>query len=173
MEEYDINEHTHRFATWAASRTASVKNYRFTVANGRDWIESVADLTSCICAPENLPEPGAFDEAHRRWRAAIICASGNQITHSVAAKLINVYLKAAVVQCAFADLPKVKAVHPPIDRLFSENLRRKRNGIWRDQNLSWSQFNSEAYEEVMQKVRETVGQGEALWKIEAYWQGYQ
>ena len=51
MEEYDIKEHTHRFAAWAASRAASVKDFRFSVAKGKSWIEAVDGLRDCVCDP--------------------------------------------------------------------------------------------------------------------------
>ena len=171
---YDIKEHTHRFATWAASRAANPRGRRrFNEVAGRGWIEQVGELRHCVCAPENLPEPENFCKKHRQWRNELIQASDGVITDGIAAKLINVYLKASVVQCCFADQPKVKVVHPPIDNFLLKSLKLTRNDIWRGQSVTWSELDSDQYEAVIEKVCKTLGDGVALWKIEEHWQGHQ
>src|SRR5271167_3585902 len=96
---YSIHEHKHRFSAWAASRAASVKNCRFSVENGKEIIEC-AGLQQLLVGPEFLPEPQKVDATHFDWRVAIISAAKGKrlkFSHGVAAKLINVYLKAGVV----------------------------------------------------------------------------
>ena len=172
MEEYDIKEHTHRFAAWAASRAASVKDFRFSVAKGKSWIEAVDGLRDCVCDPSNLPDPKEFDETHRKWRERIIQVSHRPMKHGVAAKLVNIYLKVAVVQCSFVNLPKVKAVHPPIDSVLLSQLRRIDSGFLRRRSLIWTQFGSKKKKKVIKGIQDLLGEGEALWKIEKYWRGH-
>lgn len=116
---YDINQHNHRFAAWSAARAASVKEARFDVKTGRRALEDVG-LEVALCAPQQLPHHTAVDEWHREKRGAVITAFarvGIGCTHGVAAKLINVYLKARFVCGGHAAHPSVDALHPPIDEL--------------------------------------------------------
>lgn len=64
---YDIEEHKHRFAAWAAGRAASVKRCRFTVEQAKAIIEAVG-LHRFIENPGTLPAPAAVDVQHRLWR---------------------------------------------------------------------------------------------------------
>lgn len=86
---YTIKEHKHRYAAWAASRAASVKNCRFSVAMGKEMIEKCG-LDQFVDKPSSLPEPQDIDNKHREWRKQVIDAGkkhGIEITHGVAAKL--------------------------------------------------------------------------------------
>ena len=177
---YDIDEHKHRFAAWAASRAASTKTCRFNVLQGKNIIEATG-LKALLPSPDLLPIPAAIDAKHREWRvAAIASAAGKDLTgfsHGTAAKLINVYLKAAFVCAGFEDHPNVAALHPPIDSLLLDELYEgKVEGLtdkWAAARTArWSKFNSEQYEEVIAAIR-AAARGSALWKIEAWWRGYQ
>ena len=171
--EYNYAEHVHRFAAWAASRAASTSTLRFCVADGKAWLETVPDLKRCAGNPEELPDIDAFDDKHSEWREIIIRESRNRATHGIAAKLINVYLKAAVIHSGFEERDKVKAVHPPIDRLLLTSLKMTHKEIWRGQNLSWSTFNSDQYSDAIDKIRRTLGSNVALWRVEEHWAGNQ
>jgi hypothetical protein len=61
--KYNIDEHQHRFAAWAAGRVASVKGCRFTVEQAAQILDQV-DF--------NLPSPDEFDAQHRDWRSKVI-----------------------------------------------------------------------------------------------------
>lgn len=95
------------------------------------------------------------------------------MTHGIAAKIINVYLKASVIHTGHENNPKVKAVHPPVDRLLLTKLTKECAEHWQGQKLSWSKFTSEEYEDVIRSVKLTLGDGVALWEIERYWPGHQ
>ncbi len=182
LASYTIEEHTHRFAAWAASRAASTRTCPFTVNDGKGWIEK-AELKKFACTPEKLPDPEHFDSEHQKWRQLIIEASEVtfrdktaktvKVTDGVAAKLINVYLKAAVVHKQCQDLPAVRSIHPPVDRLLLKELAKQRPGIWGKNLPTWSKLGPEEYEGVIQKVREILAPNTALWKIEVYWRGHQ
>ena len=173
---YTIEEHQHRFAAWAASRAASVMNYRFSVEEGRYMLEKAGFRK--IHRPEDLPPPEEIDDKHRRWRAAVIEArKGRKLTHGVAAKLINVYLKARFVCGGYASHERVKCLHPPIDRLLLDELARRNLAGIREilkgfKTRSWSTFDSTQYQQVIDGIRKRCGDG-PLWEIEEYWVGYQ
>lgn len=176
---YSIHEHRRRFSAWAACRAASVKGCRFKVERGRAILKQ-SSISSLIDSPESLPVPAAIDEAHRKWRAQIIAIAKDQglnFTHGVAAKLINVYLKAGLVCSGHDKDPRVSALHPPIDKVLLDGLIEKNVGNmanrWRYYaNLRWSRFDATTYEEAIADFRSVLN-GEPLWKIEEFWRGHQ
>lgn len=171
--DYDHSEHAHRFAAWAAGRAASTPTLRLKVGDCQKWVEAVPELRKCAGSIDELPNAESFDAAHRQWRGKLIKQAQNQaMTHGIAAKIINIYLKAAVSHWRDQDNPKVKAMHPPIDRLLLKALRDECPAIWQGQNLSWSTFDEEQYVDVINRVKRTVGTDEPLWKIERYWRGF-
>ena len=177
---YTIEEHQHRFAAWAASRAASVKGYRFTVKRGVAILEACG-FNPAFSSVAHLPTPAAIDETHRQWRKCVIAAAAAQdltFSHGVAAKLINVYLKARFVCAGRHEHERVKCLHPPIDRELLGGLADADFGTerqrWRDYQIEgWSNFQSVTYQEVIDLIRETLPAGEPLWKIEEYWKGHQ
>jgi hypothetical protein len=176
---YGIEEHGHRFAAWAAASAASVKGCRFTVEQGRNWLEAAGFVTA-FSDPICLPNPVELDAHHRSWREAVIRAassSGVILTHGVASKLINVYLKARFVCTGLANHPKVAALHPPIDKLLLVELGRDDfagdGRFWRTASrVGWSTFNSEEYEAIIDRIRGGIA-GTPMWMIEQYWAGHQ
>lgn len=175
--EYSIEEHRHRFAAWAAGRAASVNGCRFSVEEGKSILEK-AEIRKLIYSPDNLPLPQDMDRAHREWRNKVIEAAASfPFTHGVAAKLINIYFKAAFVCGGYHDHERVRAIHPPIDSLLLEELSRRdigsRKSVWDEaRKVRWSKFTSEQYEKVIRNIREAM-EGGALWEVEKYWRGYQ
>jgi hypothetical protein len=175
-----INEHKHRFAAWAASRAASVKGCRFKVERGKAILDQ-SGLPHLLDNPVSLPPPDQIDLAHRRWREEIIGiagANGCTFTHGVAAKLINVYLKAAFVCGGHHTHPSVRTLHPPIDEVLLNGLIEKNVGDlshrWRIYaSTRWSKLDSLAYEALIDDIRGVLPVGAPLWSIEQYWQGYQ
>lgn len=177
--EYTIDEHKHRFSAWAASRAASVKGCRFSVEQGKTVLE-VTGMQNLISDPNNLPLPEGMDNAHRKWRHEIIDAAASEdltFTHGIAAKLINVYLKAAFVCGGHHNHERVRAIHPPIDSLLLDELYAKNIGgkraLWNEaRRIRFSNFDSDQYEKVIRAIREAM-HGAALWEVERYWPGYQ
>jgi hypothetical protein len=176
---YCIDEHSHRFAAWAASRAASVTGCRFKVKEGLDWLE-VSGLTADMSAPSDLPEPSQTDQQHRIWRARI-CRQAQtthpSVSHGVAAKLINCYLKSRFVCGGHHEHPNVAALHPPIDRLLLMALAKGSDGdegnAWKKAgNKGWSKFDSDEYEDLIAMMRKRLN-GAPLWTIEEQWRGVQ
>ena len=178
---YSIIEHKHRFASWASGRAASVKNNRFTVEQGKKFIEE-SGLCKIATSIDNLPDPDEFDRHHYKWRESVIKTSKNYLntpfTHGVAAKLINVYLKSIFVCGNQYENSRVKAIHPPIDSVLLNSLYEKNigglNKKWKTaRETRWSKFNSNQYEDVISAIKQALPKGAGLWQIEYYWQGYQ
>ena len=176
---YGIETHQHRFAAWAASRAASVKNCRFSVEHGRAILEDCG-FEANFSRPEQLPEPRAVDEEHRRWRADVIAAARSRellFTHGVAAKLVNIYLKSRFVCGGRHAHERVQNLHPPIDSVLLATLAELNVGgnakEWkRAAKTRWSKFTSDDYEQVIQLIRQSLN-GAPLWKIEVHWRGNQ
>jgi hypothetical protein len=181
--DYDIIEHVHRFAAWAASRAASsARGYKFKVRDGQKIIEA-AGLRDLIGGPKTLPKPEAMDAAHKEWRKLAKEAAkqrGLVFTDGVAAKLINIYLKAGLVTVANRDDARVGALHPPVDRVLLCRLAKddkeenpERAKFWRKKSrVGWSKFNSKQYEEVIDMIRQKLGDKGPLWAIEEHFPGY-
>lgn len=175
---YEIEEHKHRYAAWAASRASSVKGCRFTVQQGKLIIENTR-LKALIDLPDDLPERDQVDVVHAEWRGAVIKESlkmGLMFSHGVAAKLINVYLKTIFVCGGHAEHEKVGCIHPPIDEILLKTLCVNDIGglkkEWKKATSKrWSKFDSAQYEGVIENIRHVL-EGKPMWKIEEYWQGY-
>jgi hypothetical protein len=176
---YEIEQHMHLFAAWAASRAASVKGCRFSVEQGRTILEACG-LTASYSSCEDLPKPKHVDEAHAEWRTLAISsasAKGIHFTHGVAAKLINVYLKSRFVCAGYHLHPNVCALHPPIDKLLLDDLADRNFGgqasRWRKTSREgWSKLSSSGYQDLILEIRGQLA-GKPLWKIEEFWKGNQ
>ena len=171
---YDIYEHTHRFAAWAAATGASASpRCRFTVEAGKAILER-AGFDARLRHPKQLPSPDRMDEVHLAWRKAVIREArklGLEFTHGIAAKLINLYLKARFTCGGYADHPHVAALHPPIDSLLLKAFNRTKSPTDR-LPVHWSTFDSLTYQEAIEALREAQ-KGVPLWAAESLWKGYQ
>jgi hypothetical protein len=175
---YAIEEHKHRFSAWAAGRAASVKGCRFSVEEAKAILEA-AHLNQLLSTPDNLPPPQETDNTHREWRINVITAAqahGLIFTHGVAAKLVNIYLKAGFVCGGHHAHDRVHALHPPIDSVLLGELSAQNFGglqrAWKEaRRICWSNFNSEQYETVINNIRASMP-NQALWEVEQYWRGF-
>ena len=166
----------HQFAAWAAATAGSASpKCRFSTADGIGILEAIG-FKPAYGKPERLPHPAAFDKAHRRWREKAIREAKRRriaISHGVAAKLINVYLKSRFICGGHADHPKVAALHPPIDSILLKELARLNCGklgpVWRTAaKIGWSNFSSKQYELVASCIR-SVQHPWPAWLVEKHW----
>jgi hypothetical protein len=177
---YSISDHKHRFAAWTAGRAASVKGSRFKVKFIQELLRDIgfAQLVDTATLPD--PDPVQVDAKHKEWRIQLLEAAerrGVSLSHGVAAKIINVYLKTVFVCGGAAGDPKVMALHPPIDSVLLDALYEKDIGkeklAWKHaRRIRWSLLSSDEYEAVVAAIRRTVG-GAPMWAIEEHWKGYQ
>lgn len=177
---YTLEEHRHRFGAWAASRAASVNGCRFSVESGRSLIEE-AQINVAALSPNDLPsEQNQFDLKHKEWRDKIIVLGKQQnitISHGVAAKLINVYLKSMLVCAVDNSCQAVPYIHPPIDSLLLDELAEKDSirfpAVWSKYvRIRWSKLSSDEYQDLIDTIRLFMD-GKPLWAIEEYWRGFQ
>lgn len=178
---YDINDHCHRLAAWAASSSASASPLcRFKVETGVAILEA-SGFDSDFASPDHLPEPNQMDDMHRHWRTSVVANAGNhglKFSDGIAAKLINCYLKVRFVCGGHHDHPRVKSLHPPIDEVLLKQLASQNYGghaaQWREfRQKRWSKFTSDTYEQVIELIRQSLPANEPLWKIEQFWGGHQ
>src|SRR5690606_23430641 len=100
--DYDIDEHRHRFALWAASRAAQRG-----LSGGA--VMALSTAIDCSSLPGTVRSDRSawpssateFDDSHRHW-CSEICArfledTANFLSYGRAAKLVAIYLKATVV----------------------------------------------------------------------------
>ncbi len=187
MDDYSLDENRNRFSSWAAVTAARAsRNCRFTRAEGFLLLRR-SGLSRIGTSWDDLPDVSAFDTFHRQLRYLLCeaadelwCATDHRFSHGVAAKLINVYLKAMYlsgVKCNRASddvRMKAKALHPPIDRMLLAELASRDVGgraqFWRKQmHKGWSNFTSEDYESTIDVIQHVTGG--TLWKIEKHWLG--
>jgi hypothetical protein len=170
---YDIYEHVHRFAAWAASTAARQGHHSLHVVDGLKIIEG-AELDKVLRGGKNvLPDENCADKWHKEWRKKIVRnahSKGLTFSHGVAAKLINVYLKAGFVTIANQNDKKVRALHPPVDAAVLDGLRAGGPGIPR--SFRWSRLTSEQYQVVIDNIRKQLGDEKRLWMIERHFRGY-
>jgi hypothetical protein len=176
---YDIDEQRHRLCAWVAATASKVPGCRFSVSRGKSLLED-AGMQALISSPCSLPDPRDMDQVHARWRESVIShahRTGLTFTHGVAAKLINVYFKAAFVCGGWSSDLRVAALRPPIDALLLKGLAANENSgnrrYWRRaQRVRWSNFSSEQYQKAIETIRQEM-HGDPLWKVEKFWPGHQ
>jgi len=172
-ERYNIREHSHRFAAWAAATGASASpKCRFRVEDGKAILEA-AGFDARLCRPSQLPKPSQIDRVHARWRTRVIAEAKKRklkFTHGIAAKLVNLYLKARFTCGGYVDHPHVATLHPPIDSLLLKALNRTLPSVQR-LPTNWSTFDTETYEKVIGVLRIRANH-HPLWSVESLWQGH-
>ena len=185
-EGYDIYEHVHRFAAWAAARAASQKGHRFSVSIGKKIIDNVelrdkiGPITHIASNAENMDIwHKGMCERIREEAKKYITKKGKkiEISHGVAAKLINVYLKVALVTVSSTD-KNIGLLHPPIDSQVLKGLKKDEKGknqklyeFWKIKcKRGWSKFTCEEYQAVIKKIRQNPDFEKQLWMVEKYFQ---
>jgi hypothetical protein len=175
---YDLVEHRHRFAVWAAARAAQ-RGFT-TVRNLRKALQAT-DVRTMLGKPSTFEASAAqFDELHRRW-CSTICLSlaGDGIskakaTYGRAAKLVAVYLKAIVIMGDRYGSSFGRNMHPPIDRILLQGLATSKmissshQAAWRA--ISWTQLDRAGYELLVDQLRSVLPAGKPFWMIEEYWE---
>lgn len=98
------------------------------------------------------------------------------LKHGVAAKLVNVYLKAAFVCGGHHVHERVAALHPPIDSLLLDSLAKANlgglGGVFKKaRRLRWSNLDSQQYQAVIDAMVAAFP-GQPLWQVEEHWRGH-
>ena len=175
---YDLPEHRHRFAVWAAARAAQRGFTGGTTKDLRDALEAT-DIREVLAAPQTLQvSPAQFDALHRAWCASICARLARRgiakATYGRAAKLVSVYLKAIVIMGSSCDSPLGRNLHPPIDRILlrglatSSRIQSRHKAAWA--LINWTQLDEAAYVQLIRHLREALPQNAPFWTIEEYWE---
>ena len=173
--KYTLEEHRHRFATWAAARAAQ---RGFTTSK-----KLIVALESCGARQylkdhlEDKIDPAKFLIHHKDWCGQIVLhlkrAGIEKVTWGRAAKLVAVYLKSMVIVGAGSYSPLAHVAHPPVDRVLLQNLARCKKlqslhkAAWRKTN--WTQLNEKSYDNLIDQLRESLLPDEPFWALEKCW----
>lgn len=176
---YDLFEHRHRFAVWAASAAArrglpGSKTHALQAA-----IEGSSLPQVVRSGPAGWPgTAGEFDDLHAEWCGSIQQnfseAVSGEIRYGRAAKLTAVYLKTMIVCGGHHETLFAKVLHPPVDRALLQALSRDQSlpaddrRQWRRTN--WTELDQPDYFRVIDSFRRCSMDSPAFWMIERYWQ---
>jgi hypothetical protein len=171
---YNLFEHRHRFAVWAAARAAQRGFASIKIL--RAALEST-DIRRFVQKPDALDaDDAAFEGHHRRWCTALMKRLQNDrvanVSYGRVAKLIAVYLKAMIVVGPHARSSLARVAHPPIDRILLRNLasvsaNSQHQAKWRATN--WTTLNERSYYVLIGELRGLLAKHDPFWEIERYW----
>lgn len=174
---YDVYEHRHRFAIWAAARAAQRGS------TGANMNRLHTALTQCgvvrfAQSRRSLNTPGPeFERLHRKWCRCIIQFTRAQdgmatFTFGRAAKLVAVYLKVMITLGSHHESRLARVAHSPIDRRLLINIARRHDVAFprtpSGAIKGWSTLTEQEYNEVIGELR-NVANGRPLWELEEYW----
>ena len=172
--DYDLFEHRHRFAIWAAARAA--QRGLTSVGMLRNALEAT-DIVRFVRLRSSLRTGAqAFDRQHRRWCSSILRYlhrhGVEKAAYGHAAKLVGIYLKSMIVVGPYADSRLASVIHRPIDRMLlsrltSPDVGSLRMSRWR--HTSWTSLDERSYYALVSDLREVLPRKEAFWKLEQYW----
>jgi hypothetical protein len=176
---YDLSEHRHRFAVWAAARAVQ-RGFRGGKTGKLRRALETTDIKNAIAKSEfSRLHPAKFDRLHRDWCNSIISdwnqrkEDNPEITYGRAAKLIAIYLKATVILGGGADTPVARTIHPPIDNILLKNLattpvvRSPHKTDWG--KTSWTKLGESEYYALIEQLRAALPCDWPFWMFEKYW----
>ena len=177
-EHYDLFEHRHRYAVWAAAR-----------ATQRGWsgaktpilvkgIEASGVVE--VVRADHLEWPTTaddFDRAHRRWCETLMATldeSGvEDVTFGRAAKLIAIYIKSMIIVGGHHESPFARVAAPPIDEILLRSLAADRTfdrghrRLWR--TTKWTKMTAGEHAAIISSFRSEGLDRPVFWMIERYW----
>lgn len=170
---YELNEHRHRFAVWAASRAAQ-RGFSG-VSPLRAALESCRVVEYLTGANLNDIDVDRFDDAHRKWCHGIVgflSKAGLDAAYGRAAKLLAIYLKTVVILGPHTGTVFAQVAHPPIDSILLKKLAKCQAAsehARRWATTKWTKLNEDEYFELIRQLRQVVGLTQPFWKLERYW----
>jgi hypothetical protein len=172
---YELTEHRHRFAAWAAAR-GSQRNFT-SVDKLRDALESCGVREFVSADPRCTMDDDSFRTLHREWCRAIVShlsrAGVAKATFGRAAKLVGIYLKVMIVIGPAGDCDLARVAYPPIDAIILENVSRAReldSPHKRDWSKArWTQLTEDGYYVLVDQLRAVLGPTEPFWALERFW----
>ena len=173
---YTIDEHRHRFATWAAARAMQRGLYK------TQEIAYAIDHCGIMSVVKNRPQwPNSIDVVDRvqkrlcnRFIRELTLYSHKEPTYGRAAKVVAVYFKVAIVLGGFESTQFGKLLNPPIDRLLLHALMKhsdcNEGFIHKWKNVSWTKLDDRQYFSLVNDLRRLSSNEAPFWRIERFWQ---
>lgn len=172
---YTLFTHRHRFAAWAAARAAQ----RGFTSVGKlvEALEGCGVVDFASRVGKRRVSEAEYDAEHAKWCGRIMGRLRRRgvknVTFGRAAKLVAVYLKVMIVIGPYARAPIARVVHPPIDRILLRGLARAPGipePITREwARLNWTTLDKRGYTRLIRQLRDYLGKGEAIWRLEKHW----
>ena len=174
---YDLFQHRHNFAVWAAACAAQRGFQGATVGRLRDALEA-SDVIPYVRDHIHLViDDESYSERHRHWCKDIVRhlkrAGVPNPTFGRAAKLVAVYLKSMVIIGPAGDSPLACIAHPPIDRLLLQrvanipDISRQARELFRTTN--WTDLGVDEYYHLIQTIKDEVPDTDPFWRLEQHW----
>jgi hypothetical protein len=173
IEDYLIEEHTHRFAIWTAARAVSRSRLKNTE------VKMIIDQISLRKQVEQLRQRDDLnDDIYKQW----IKVTGEEICRVVqkqdwvkfkldtfkfglAAKIISIYLKTVEILPTNGTSLLSVIAYPPIDGILLRNLNAKHDLKLK---VNWSTFEWEQYVCIIDEINRLYPLI-PKWKIEVEW----
>lgn len=168
---YSYFGHLHNYAVWTAARAAQ---RGFTTTKNIQAAIDKTNLRRLLEGEISISDKEEFDRFHVKCCKQImeklehsLGDNPSKVTFGRAAKIVNIYIKTAIV-IPQPDSQLAFIAHPPVDRILliglTEQLKVKFHKI------SWTGFDQKDYLEIITQFR-GLGFGIELpfWKIEEYW----
>lgn len=167
-ENYNQDEHSHRFACWTAATAVRRGNKNWNNAKIKEVIEK-SKLRYILFLKQKI-NYSLYSKTHEAICNMIINEFGEKYFCSFgqAAKIVAIYLKTTLM--GNQDHPLSKIMHPPIDSVLLKNLSKVSEEFKDFQNKTWTAFDVREYNEVLNKIRVWSDNNQTdLWEVEKYW----
>ncbi|MDQ6995340.1 MAG: hypothetical protein Q9M18_07070 [Mariprofundaceae bacterium] len=178
--DFTYEQYRHDFASWSAARAAQRGFEGATVGVLKQAIEDVGLDVFVNTASNYEMTEAAFDVQHQQWctkiRAFLLAKDVVKATYGLAAKLVNVYLKSAVILGERGKSQLASVIHPPIDGLLLKAIAKngKKDGISPELrklcvDSRWTRFDGNAYRGLIVAMKAEKLHKPHFWMLERYW----
>lgn len=172
-DTYTIEEHIHRYAVWTAARAASKSRLKNSEVDIIITTVGLREAVKALQMKTPLTEP-----IYRQWlkkKGEEIIAvvkernwsdfKTKQFSFGLAAKIISIYIKTAVVLPTNGESTLAQVAHPPIDSLLLKGINAKHQLRL---ETNWSTFDWERYERMINELF-LLYPALPYWRIEDVW----
>jgi hypothetical protein len=177
INEYTIEEHSHRFAVWTAARAATRGMIGGTTKNVEEAIET-SGIRGLIDRPQEhsfILDFTTFQIAHNQYCDDIIKHFNNikkipknTCTYGRAAKIIAIYIKTRTLNIANHLL--LNFAFPPIDSILLENLAKNSNELNDLKKDKWTKLDHINYNKIIEVIDDWCKKENLkMWEVEKYW----
>jgi hypothetical protein len=136
------NEYLHNFACWAAARAVQNPNLKGTNTKTIKNAIELLDLFSFVENPERLSD---YPIIHDKLVVGLLNKLNwvdQENRYGVAAKIIAIYFKVAIIIPEKAQIAIIESIYPPID---AHNLKKLKT----IKNSKWTKLNKEKFDEII------------------------